>query len=112
MALANEVRRFGISVCAVMPGDTRTGFTDARERSFAGDKEYGGRIARSVAKMEQDERGGAQPEAVGALIGKVALKNSHHVFYTAGFSYKLVIFLMRLLPPTTANWILSKLYAS
>ena len=28
-ALRNEVRAFGVSVCAVMPGDTKTGFTDA-----------------------------------------------------------------------------------
>ncbi len=112
MSVANEVRPYGVTICAVMPGDTRTGFTDARERSFAGDEEYGGRIGRSVAKMEKDERGGAAPEAVGALIGRAALKNSHHVFYTAGLSYKLVILLMRLLPSTAANWILSKLYAS
>ena len=27
MALANELRPFGITVCAVMPGDIHTGFT-------------------------------------------------------------------------------------
>lgn len=31
-ALANEVRPYGISVCAVMPGDIRTGFTTARRK--------------------------------------------------------------------------------
>ena len=30
MALANELRPFGVTVCAVMPGDIHTGFTAAR----------------------------------------------------------------------------------
>ena len=44
MALANEVRPYGVGVCAVMPGDICTGFTAARQKSCAGDEEYGGRI--------------------------------------------------------------------
>ena len=42
---------------------------------------------------------------------KAALSNTHKVFYTAGFLYKLVIFAMRILPSTTANWILGLMYA-
>ena len=55
MALANEVKPFGIQVCCVQPGDMRTGFTAAREKNPEGDDVYGGRIARSVAGMERDE---------------------------------------------------------
>ena len=47
MAMSNEVKSFGVSVCAVMPGDIKTGFTAARQKSSAGDEAYGGRIARS-----------------------------------------------------------------
>ena len=111
MSVANEVRPYGITISAVMPGDTRTGFTDARSRSVEGDEAYGGRIARSVARMEKDERGGASPAGVGALIGRAALSDTHKVFYTAGFLYKLVMVLMRILPATTANWILGLMYA-
>ena len=96
---------------AVMPGDTRTGFTDARARSFAGDDAYGGRISRSVAKMEKDERGGVSASVVGAALGRAALSKSRKVFCTVGFVYRLVIFLMRLLPSTAANAILGKMYA-
>lgn len=53
LATANEVRPFGITVCAVMPGDICTGFTDARQKIPAGDEIYGGRISRSVAGMEK-----------------------------------------------------------
>ena len=111
MSVANEVRPYGITISAVMPGDTRTGFTDARAHSVAGDDVYGGRISRSVERMEKDERGGASPAGVGALIGKAALAHTHKVFYTAGFLYKLAVLAMRLLPATTANWILGLMYA-
>lgn len=36
MALANEVKPFGIQVCCVQPGDIRTGFTAAREKNPEG----------------------------------------------------------------------------
>jgi NAD(P)-dependent dehydrogenase (short-subunit alcohol dehydrogenase family) len=111
MSLGNEVRPYGIRVSAVMPGDTCTGFTDARDHVVAGDEEYGGRISRSVSRMEKDERSGASPEGVGALIGKAALSESGKVFYTAGFLYKAAVLLMRLLPSTAANRILGSMYA-
>ena len=58
--------------------------------------------------MEKDERGGASPAGVGALIGRAALSDTHRVFYTAGFLYKLVIVAMRILPATAANRILEQ----
>ena len=82
MSVGNEVRPYGIRISAVMPGDTRTGFTDARARSFAGDDAYGGRISRSVAKMEKDERGGVSASVVGAALGaRGALKEPEGVLH-------------------------------
>ena len=54
LALASEVKPYGIEVCAIMPGDIATGFTAARDKNPAGDEAYGGRISRSVAVMEHD----------------------------------------------------------
>ena len=48
LALANELKLFGVSVCAIMPGDTSTGFTKARNKNIKGDGEYGGRISISI----------------------------------------------------------------
>lgn len=45
LALASEVRPFGIEVCVIMPGDIATGFTAARRKSCDGDDVYHGRIA-------------------------------------------------------------------
>ncbi len=110
-ALANEVRPYGITVTAVQPGDIATGFTAAREKSIAGDAEYGGRISKSVAKMEHDEQNGMKPEAAGAYVAKVAMKKHPKPLYTIGFSYKAICVLLKLLPCRLANWLIGKLYA-
>ena len=112
MALANEVRRFGISVCAVMPGDTRTGFTDARKKSSAGDELYGGSVSRSVSRMEKDERGGVSPDKVAQKVLRLARKKRVGPLHTVGLVYGLCVLLMRILPSGLANRILGMLYAN
>ena len=111
MAMGNELRPFGITLTAVLPGDTRTGFTAARQKIDDPENLYQGRIARSVQRMEHDEQNGVPAEAVGALIAKAALKKKVKPFYIPGFSYKLVAFLMRILPSGAANRLIGMLYA-
>ena len=111
LALQNEVRPFGISVCAVMPGDIASGFTDARKKSSAGDDVYAGRIERSVAVMEKDERGGMSPADAGAYVAKMALKKRSKPLVGLGFSYKAVAVLAKLLPRRLSNWIVGQIYA-
>ena len=111
MALSNEVKPFGISVCAVMPGDIKTGFTAARQKSIVGDDIYGGRITRSVAGMEKDEQTGMDPAKAGAFIASVALKNSRKPLYTIGFGYKCAVFLTKILPARWLNALIGQLYA-
>ena len=110
MALANEVRPYGVSVCAVMPGDVATGFTDARIKS--GDEGvYSERVARSVGKMEKDERGGMSAEYVGRYVAKIALQRRVKPLYVTRFDYKAISVLAKVLPCQTANWMIGKLYA-
>ena len=112
MALANEVKPFGVQVCAVMPGDIRTGFTAAREKSQAGDDVYHGRIARSVAGMEHDEQTGMDPAKAGAYIAKVALRErSHHPLYAIRADYKFFVFLSKILPAQALNRLIYAIYA-
>ena len=110
-ALANEVRPYGVTVTAVQPGDIKTGFTAAREKSVAGDEAYGGRISKSVAKMEHDEQNGMDPAKAGAYVAKIALKEHPKPLYTIGFSYKAICVLLKLLPSRLSNWLIGKLYA-
>lgn len=111
-ALANEVRPFGISVCAIMPGDISSGFTDARKKTFEGDETYQGRISKSVSKMEADERGGMKPETAGKYIAKIALKKHVKPLYAIGFSYKCICLICKFLPCGLQNHLIGLLYAN
>lgn len=111
MALANEVDPFGIQVTSVMPGDIKTGFTAARQKSTVGDDAYAGRISRSVARMEKDEQNGMSPDVAARTIVRVATQKGRvKPCYTIGFSYKLLVFLDRLLPCRLVRWLLMQLY--
>jgi len=111
LALLNEVRPFGVKVVTILPGDIHTGFTSAREKSAEGDKEYEGRISRSVAVMEHDEETGMTPEKAGEKIVQYALKNNPAPEYVIGGEYKLFVFLKRLLPTRTLYNLVGRIYA-
>lgn len=110
-ALGNEVRPYGISVCAVMPGDICTGFTASREKTIAGDAEYDGRLSRSVAKMEKDERSGMDPASVAHFIAKLVRKRTLKPLYSIRLDYRFFVLLSRLLPVRIFNWLVYQLYA-
>lgn len=111
MALANELRPYGITVCAVQPGDIKTGFTKAREKTVDGDDVYGGRIGRSVSRMEHDEQTGMDPAVAGKFIANVAMKKKVSPIYTIGASYSFLTFLTRLMSWKTMNKIIGAIYA-
>ena len=111
-ALVNEVKPFGITATAVQPGDIKTGFTAAREKSAAGDEEYSGRIGRSVAKMEKDEENGMDASVAGGMIAKIALRKKCKPLCTLGFSYKALCLAGKVLPASLANKIIGSMYAT
>lgn len=110
-ALGGEVKPYGISICAVMPGDTKTGFTAAREKIHRGDEEYGGRISRSVSGMEKDEMSGGSAASVGKFIAKKALAKKVPAVCTIGFKYKFFVWFSRILPQRVVTKIVNKMYA-
>ena len=112
LALASEVRPFGIEVCVIMPGDIDTGFTAARRKSCDGDDVYNGRIARSVAVMEHDERTGMSAQFAGQFVARRATQKHPKLICTMGRKYALFVFLMRILPTRTATRIVGRIYAS
>ena len=111
MALANELRPFGVTVCAVMPGDIKTGFTAARHKITDGDEIYQGRIGRSVQRMEHDEQTGMDPAKVGRYIAAVASREGcRHPLYATRIDYKFFVFLTKVLPARFLNWLIYQLY--
>ena len=108
-ALRNELRPYKVGVTAVLPGDTKTGFTDARKKS-EDHNEYGERINRSVARMEKDEQNGVAPIKVAKKIYKVSLKKKPNTYYVVGFGYSFLCLLSRILPKRLVNWIIYQIY--
>lgn len=109
VALKNEVANFGVRVCAIMPGDTKTGFTDAREKAPRDDG-YGDKVADSVNKMERDERNGKPPETVAKVAYKLFKRKNPPVLTAVGATYKLVVFLAKILPQRLLVYIVKKIY--
>ncbi len=110
-ALINEVRPYNISVCAVQPGDIKTDFTAVRKKIEDGNEAYGGRIVRSVAKMEKDEQSGMDPQAAGNFIAKVALKKTVKPLYSIDFISGAECVLDRILPKSLAYKIVGGMYS-
>ncbi|MGD9910170.1 MAG: SDR family NAD(P)-dependent oxidoreductase [Candidatus Izemoplasmatales bacterium] len=109
--LRMELKPFGIDVSAVLPGDTKTGFTAAREQPHVlVDDYYKDRIKKSIARMEHDEQNGKSPMSVVKVIHKLIKRKSMPVKVTVGFEYKVFVFLKRVLPKRFENWILYIMY--
>ena len=109
--LRGELAPFNIKVATVMPGDSRTNFTDARKKDFEkDDPDYGGRISHSIEIMEKDERGGMPPEKTAKTIYKAACSASPKPLYTVGLMYKLVLILDRILPKRMVQYVINSIY--
>lgn len=110
LAMANELKPFGIKVCAVMPGDVRTGFTDAREKN-PHDDVYSAVLQKSIATMEKDEQNGMSPEDIAKAVYALSQKKNPKPLSTVGFSYKALSSLAKLLPSRAVNYIIGTIYA-
>jgi len=109
LALANEVRPFGVRVSCLMPGDVATGFTAARSKSEAGYGVYA-RAEKAIATMEKDEKGGMAATEMARCLWRMANKRRPAPLYVGGTVYKILCFLDRLLPKRIVNWIEGLLY--
>ena len=102
-ALRMEVKRFGVDVVLLEPGDIRTTFTDNRRHTAASQSSelYKEQYAKALAKIEADERGGPPPELVGRGVLGIANPRRRRMRYVVGpFYEKLAIVAKVLLPDT------------
>ena len=109
-AVALEVKPFGVKATCLLPGDTKTGFTAAREKNVVSSP-YAAREKRSVRVMERDENGGTSPQKVARAAVKTITKKHPPTSFTVGAKNKLFRLLFRLLPRKTAMRILYGIYA-
>ncbi len=112
-ALRMEVRRFGVRVTLIEPGDTRTGFTANRRRVRAARENpaYAEDFARVMAVVEADEQGGASPEGVARVLERIIRARSPRPRYRVGaFFQRLAATLKGILPGRLFEWLLMKYY--
>jgi NAD(P)-dependent dehydrogenase (short-subunit alcohol dehydrogenase family) len=85
-ALRMECAAFGVRVVLIEPGDFQTGFTGSRAFAAAsgGGSVYRERCERAVATMAHDERNGAQPEQLAALLERVVEGRARGSRYLCG----------------------------
>jgi short-subunit dehydrogenase len=110
LSLRNELKPFGVQVCAVMPGDVKTGFTAARRKSLAGEEVYGKALERAVAVMEHDEQNGMPPLLVAKSILRAANEKRPRALRTVGAQYKIFVVLAKLLPASWTNALVGMIY--
>lgn len=112
-SLSMELRGTGIECCCILPGDVATGFTAARKLNQAAmdpASPYRAGMDRNLKKIEHDELGGMAPAVIGKAIRRQLSRPHMAVRVIPRIDYKLVGFLVRILP---AHWvlnILSRLY--
>lgn len=112
-ALSMEIKSFGIQCCAVLPGDTRTGFTSARrftDRSQRPDSPYASRFGKSIGKMERDERNGMSPSFIARAIVRQLARRHMKPTVVPGLPYKLICLALRIVPNRLKLWIVGKMY--
>lgn len=113
MGLRNELRPFGISCTAIMPGDTKTPFSDHRQTLSGEPALYGETAARSLRKMEHDEQNGASPVRLAERIYRLAVRRRPpKPLLGFGAGYRALLVLAKLLPARAMNAVLYRLYAS
>ncbi|SKA83913.1 Short-chain dehydrogenase [Clostridium sp. USBA 49] len=111
-ALRIEVKQFGIKVSMVEPGDTKTGFTAKREYTHNSlNSVYSDKFKKSIKTMERDEQNAPSPKLVVDAILKIINSDNPPIRITAGFSYKILVFLKRLLPSRFVEYVVSKIYS-
>ncbi|MBA4347593.1 MAG: short-chain dehydrogenase [Clostridiales bacterium] len=110
LALRNEVKPFGVKVCAILPGDIKTGFTAARKKSSAGADIYGEAINRAVSVMEHDEQNGMPPLTIAKAVLRAANAKNPKAYYTVGLQYQVFVLLAKLLPASLTNALVGMIY--
>ncbi len=112
-ALTIEVKPFGIQCCSILPGDTKTGFTESRKCTIASqspNSPYFDKMNTSVERMEKDEQNGMSAESVAKKIVYQVYNKRMKISVVPGIQYKIICFLFNRVPASLRLWIVGLIY--
>ncbi len=110
LALRSELVEYkDIQVSVLQLGDVSSHFTAARKTDWTGEQVYP-KMRSSIKSMEHDEQTGMTPEYVAKRVGHLLRRRTLPPVYTIGRTYRLFVFLQRLLPQCFIRWIVTKMY--
>jgi NAD(P)-dependent dehydrogenase (short-subunit alcohol dehydrogenase family) len=113
-SLRLEVRRFGVQVVLIEPGDHRTSITGNRRRTAGSQSNpvYRDRFDRAIARMAADEQGGAEPGATARLLFRIINQARPRLRYTVGPAPERgAVWLKRLMPYAVVEKIMNLYYS-
>jgi NAD(P)-dependent dehydrogenase (short-subunit alcohol dehydrogenase family) len=113
-SLRLEVRRFGVHVVLIEPGDHRTALTENRRRTAESQRNpgYRGPFHSAVERMERDEQGGPEPESVARLLHRIVNHSRPRLRYTVGpWPERAAVWLKRLAPYSVVEKIMDLHYS-
>lgn len=111
LGLADEMRPFGLKVTLVAPGDTQTGFTEARR--IAGSRShspYAERLNRSVSRMARDEQNGMSAHSIAQAIVREVSRRHPRIMVTPGLKNLAMTVASHLLPLSVVRRVVRLLY--
>jgi short-subunit dehydrogenase len=108
--LRQELKPFDIRVVNVKPGDTKSNFSNQRQRLTNPKSPYRSRFERSLAVMEKDEKGGLPASSVYNVCLRLVTQKNPPIHVTVGLQYKILQFLKWLLPTKLVQWLLYQIY--
>lgn len=100
-ALSAEVKRFGIYVSLVEPGDFATNFTASRNNSeiTLNDASYGPVFKHSLQLIEKEENGGLKPEKIAQKVTHIVeCRRPRMRYVVANFEQWLSVVIKRIVP--------------
>lgn len=109
-SLSMELKKSGIKVVTICPGDVKTNFCSNRIKVFETNERYGDSIQKSLQKVDGNQQKRMSAEYVAKTIYKKINKKSPKNMYIIGKKYKFLYFCGKILPKQLMLHLTNKMF--